>query len=379
MKQDKMSTNCKFNLTKAKQNKSKAFTLAEVLITLGIIGVVAVMVIPNLVQNYRQKMWNTASVVFERKLNESLKVMNTQGVIGQRITTENFINELAKYMKIIKICDNNHISDCFPSVFTTQIVDFDSETSSSDKAFNSSDFKKASDLKQSGGWTTNTMGVIFGDGVSAIIAYNDKTCIQDQFNNQFDGMSCLAIIYDTSGNALPNTMSKDVRSINTKLTSNFKFAGKYWGEPFKPTPVNHDECLEMKAKGLVAGCYVKNGAWWINYDSFWKTGDYWAGAVKKCGGLDKMPSQSDLTKLARTLYNDNNVKYWSENTNLSINTELASKISKTIPFTIWSNTNPNETSYGAGVTHSQKFDSTMTTGVGNGKTYSSALGICLSE
>ena len=35
--------------------RNKAFTLAEVLITLEIIGVVAAMTIPNLVQNYPEK------------------------------------------------------------------------------------------------------------------------------------------------------------------------------------------------------------------------------------------------------------------------------------------------------------------------------------
>ena len=34
-----------------------AFTLAEVLITLGIIGIVAAMTIPNLIYNYQKKVW----------------------------------------------------------------------------------------------------------------------------------------------------------------------------------------------------------------------------------------------------------------------------------------------------------------------------------
>ena len=33
----------------------KGFTLAEVLITLGIIGIVAAMTIPNLIENYQKK------------------------------------------------------------------------------------------------------------------------------------------------------------------------------------------------------------------------------------------------------------------------------------------------------------------------------------
>ncbi len=35
----------------------KAFTLAEVLITLGVIGVVAAMTMPSLVANYQKKVW----------------------------------------------------------------------------------------------------------------------------------------------------------------------------------------------------------------------------------------------------------------------------------------------------------------------------------
>ena len=38
----------------------KAFTLAEILITLGIIGVVSAMTMPSLIQNYREKQTVTA-------------------------------------------------------------------------------------------------------------------------------------------------------------------------------------------------------------------------------------------------------------------------------------------------------------------------------
>lgn len=38
-----------------KTTYNRAFTLAEVLITLGIIGIVAAMTLPQLIQNYREK------------------------------------------------------------------------------------------------------------------------------------------------------------------------------------------------------------------------------------------------------------------------------------------------------------------------------------
>ncbi|MBQ8168695.1 prepilin-type N-terminal cleavage/methylation domain-containing protein [bacterium] len=56
--------------------RKSAFTLAEVLITLAIIGVVAAMTIPTLISNYQDKVFETASTTFQRKLGEALKVMN---------------------------------------------------------------------------------------------------------------------------------------------------------------------------------------------------------------------------------------------------------------------------------------------------------------
>ncbi len=55
----------------------RGFTLAEVLITLGIIGVVAALTIPTLMQNYKSRAWTTSSQVFVRRLEEALKTMNT--------------------------------------------------------------------------------------------------------------------------------------------------------------------------------------------------------------------------------------------------------------------------------------------------------------
>jgi len=70
-----------------------AFTLAEVLITLGIIGIVAAMTIPTLIANYQEKSWNTSAQVFERKLEEALKVMNTQQSLAGYSSTESFVGE----------------------------------------------------------------------------------------------------------------------------------------------------------------------------------------------------------------------------------------------------------------------------------------------
>lgn len=51
----------------------KAFTLAEVLITLGIIGVIAALTLPGLIQGYRKKVTETALKKAYSQLSQALE------------------------------------------------------------------------------------------------------------------------------------------------------------------------------------------------------------------------------------------------------------------------------------------------------------------
>ncbi len=54
--------------------KSSAFTLAEILVTLAVIGIVAVMTIPNLVQSYKKKEVEIKLVKFYSMMNNAIKM-----------------------------------------------------------------------------------------------------------------------------------------------------------------------------------------------------------------------------------------------------------------------------------------------------------------
>ena len=54
--------------------KKAAFTLAEVLITLGIIGVVAAMTLPTLIANYQKKVVETRLISFYSKINQAYRM-----------------------------------------------------------------------------------------------------------------------------------------------------------------------------------------------------------------------------------------------------------------------------------------------------------------
>ena len=75
--------------------------------------------------------------------------------------------------------------------------------------------------------------------------------------------------------------------------------------PFAPEPITKAECEELKSSLGINACL---------YDS-----DYWAGAVKACGGKDKMASKADLAKIANYAYNTSNVSETNDTYNLTWN------------------------------------------------------------
>ena len=288
------SVNFGFTLAEAAEPRhhkgswSKGFTLAEVLITLGIIGVVAALTIPTLVQNYQQRAWNTAATVFERKLEEALKTMNVKQTLAGYKDTETFVNELSKHLKITKICKNNDITSCFSDKI------YWGKENGDIQEVEMADIKTSESFGQKD-WDTNTVGVQFANGVNAVIAYNPE-CKQDPYSNQIKGSDCLAILYDTSGFKSPNTVNKDLRNnqnVNSLagITGGFCLPdGTCFTAPFYPDAMSKADCEAEVAKGDLGinACY---------YDT-----DYWAGAVKACGGVDKMPTVAQLTALANELY-----------------------------------------------------------------------------
>lgn len=96
-----------------KATKCKAFTLAELLITLGIIGIVAVLIIATFIKNYQEKAWKTSAEVFDKKLTEAINLMNTNDELAGYTTTENFVDKLSKYTKIIKTCNESNLDNCW--------------------------------------------------------------------------------------------------------------------------------------------------------------------------------------------------------------------------------------------------------------------------
>ncbi len=290
------------------KGEGAAFTLAEVLITLAIIGVVAAMTIPTLVANYQTRTWNTSATVFERKLEEALKVMNTQSTLAGHTSTENFVEELSKHLKITKTCANDKLMDCF-----SETVFWGNDAEEIDM----SKIKTAKDFGQND-WNTNIVGVQFANGVTGLIAYNPtESCKQDPYSNQIVGTGCLAILYDTTGYKTPNTSMKDIRNnhlvekLGSETTCAIEVGGNCYTAPFTPAALTMAECAELKDSLGITNCYFSDE-------------DYWGGAVKACGGVQNIPTVAQMKEIANILYGTTvSDKYDCPDGNTCWDTELA--------------------------------------------------------
>ena len=270
-----------------------AFTLAEVLITLAVIGIVAALTLPGLIQNHNEKAWTTAQDLWEKKLTETVRRMNTDGVMTGHDSTEDFMNTFKNYMKVIKTCDNSDINKCYsPKIVTTgkddalEEIETDGLTSASSMG-----------LKE---WqtNTNTMSFVVADGTTVIMAYQPECPYADPIEDQGSQVSCMAYMVDVNGKKGPNRVGKDIQ-----LSSGVAFStcdnpigDMCWSTDFAAnTPI--DTC---------DGTNPYDPNFTSSVSSYCST-NYWAGAIKSCKdkGME-LPTKAQLAQLASNLYVDSN-------------------------------------------------------------------------
>ncbi len=94
-----------------------AFTLAEVLIVIAVIGVVAALTIPALITHFDTIVNKNRKEVIEDRLLEGMNQLNTLDAgfeASQYEDTEGFVRALSKYYKMSQICGAEDMKKCFP-------------------------------------------------------------------------------------------------------------------------------------------------------------------------------------------------------------------------------------------------------------------------
>lgn len=252
-----------------KGSRQTAFTLAEVLITLGVIGVVAAITLPALMTNITGYVNTKRQENIGQKVTKAMETMRAHGLLNtQYATTDAFVDELQKYLKISKRCDASHVADCWP----TPVV-----TTGDGEEYEVSQAKTGKHLSLES--ESDNVGLILADGAPIILNYNPKAPAIDvgsrvewieglpQYTNSVTG--AIDFVMDVNGGKSPNSE---------------KAGNKRDIRPFKKASFTKVKTCEGGVNVPGVGCVVKLGG---TYD--------WQGAIDACIAKDmELPDRNTL-------------------------------------------------------------------------------------
>ncbi len=187
------------------------FTMAEILLSLTIIGVVAAITLPSLTGNINERTWNTQRKALYARMSQAVSLMPA---LNGYADTETFLTSgLAKVLKINNICDSTHLADCGVASAWTDFRGSKIETipntlyTLNDK-FNYSSYPGVDNHSVTVP-DTNAAGFETANGES-IIAYYNPQCIADGLQQYVQYEMCANFVYDLNGSKGPNTVGKDI-------------------------------------------------------------------------------------------------------------------------------------------------------------------------
>ena len=288
-------------------NKKFAFTLAEVLITLGVIGVVAALTMPTLLKNIAERSNSEAQANLAQKITKSMDLMRADGGLERTYnSTDEFVDEFSKYIKISTRCDADHIADCWPTktVTTTDGETYDVSKAKTGKNLNLKDNK------------SNNVGIILADGATLILTYNPNAGIIGDGDTVTPSFADLPIgfgrtkkfayttsvtdpidfVMDVNGFKGPNSEARNGKQYDIRSFKVAKFSKGCAGND-----ISGLGCVQQ----IPSYSPIKAGSdemkkWDSNWNKSKYAGrdNYWAGAKKACDDIGmSLPDKSKLQSL----------------------------------------------------------------------------------
>ncbi len=221
---------------------SHGFTMAEILLSLTIIGVVAAITLPSLTGNINERTWNTQRKALYARFSQAIALMPALNGYGTLVegndstsavdtAAETFVTEgLSKVLKINNICDSEHLEDCgIPS----KITPLDGGTANGGPldlnniktlvGFNDMFNGTSVDPNNSASFTyrqLDTKAAAFEtQNGESILTYYNPNCAgyvqQDSIAWHYTQSNmCANFVYDLNGSKGPNTVGKDIGFIS---------------------------------------------------------------------------------------------------------------------------------------------------------------------
>ncbi len=255
--------------------KQVAFTLAEAIIVIAIIGVVAAITLPTLISDFSNKIYDAREKNISSKVSQAvltMKAMNDLGTIYE--STDDFVDELEKHLKIIKRCDASHLTECWPSKKVINSLKKTVEVSEYTTGRNFHVFSSPSDV----------VGLVLGDGAPIILAYTPTPI--DMTDSIDKALGVIDFVMDVNGAAGPNSekTGDDVYDIRSFRIASFEdYTGSVSGKKY--TVIRNDNYTWQEASGICKSLGMHIPKLWAgvgvalvsdNSTLIKDTGTYWA-------------------------------------------------------------------------------------------------------
>ncbi len=313
-----------------KSMRKKAFTLAETLIVIAIIGIIAIIVIFKVTGDIMSNARLKQTIASKHKFAKAIEQMALNYDIGAYYGTGNdktdataeFVDKFRNYYKLNRVCSALNLEDCW-GYSTIKFIN--GNTYEIKDAINGKLFKNGGSESVGDDYDVDTAGILGTDGTRFILAYN-KNCqgIEPQvYTWNSDGTNnaatrCITGIMDIDGSKTPNTVGKDISFINATGIGNnciIEIGDACFGAVFDPIShkvTSSNECDTLKEKYGINNCFPNEE-------------DYYLGAVIECGGKKYLPSTDEIDEMVQMIisskvnYTDYGLPYAKDSNGFSIN------------------------------------------------------------
>ncbi len=292
------------------QSTRVAFTMAEILLSLTIIGVVAAITLPSLMANINERTWNTQRKALYARMSQAIAMMPTVGGYGTYsaadpdtgsvidTAAETFLTEgLSKVLKINNICDAEHLADCGVSETYTNLtgstgLEWPTKLSELNSLFTGSYYDSTNGiLYQNPQKDIDTQAAAFEtQNGETIVLYYNPYCTADIEGNTWhysQSKMCANFIYDLNGNKGPNTVGKDIGFVTALYPVDSNVVA--------PNPLSSDvSSSAFSQTAAMAACKGQDtesrlpnkdelSAMFYNKDLLGMSKHYWSGSVVTAG------------------------------------------------------------------------------------------------
>ena len=274
---------------------------------------------PTLLKNIAERSNSEAQANIAQKITKSMDLMRADGGLERTYaSTDEFVDEFSKYIKISTRCDAAHIADCWPTktVTTTDGETYDVSKAKTGKNLNLKDNK------------SDNVGIILADGATLILTYNPNAGIIGDGDTVTPSFADLPIgfgrtkkfayttsvtdsidfVMDVNGFKGPNSEARNGKQYDIRSFKVARFSKGCAGKEIKGIGCVYQLPSYSPVKARSEDMDKWDPNWKNTSYGYVNRDNYWAGAKKACDDIGmSLPDKSKLESIYKASRKDSSL------------------------------------------------------------------------